>query len=787
MIGEVAEVALTLLSDGWMEGGIQSELCFEADSNGSGWMDRGSGAVCLRHSALATVQNAQTHSTRQTVGPVHWQRWHEHDHPSSRDQDRTRLVVAAAHPTAHPVPDEGSQCYLRHSLPLLPTHSSAMDGHNPNNVAVSDLRAQVRDISDLAREYRAQIQLLTSELSDFRRREPLVQLLWFELAQVKGALDAAIAAGFTYDCGEVSGRYVDMGELRGLAEVNGLDVVRLLEGDGGMRERSKLNHTHSRIASHIGADSGAILDDFIPVSHAPQSSNAEYDTPQPPHSTAQPTNSADNSRRPSSPPFVPSAPSSDIPLAPSDVPAPPPLAPGAPPAPGAPSLAPAVIPTKPVVQPTKKMKAIHWQRIILTPAQHSGRPTVWKDVESVVDVPFDVDELTARFSDLRGSVKATQSRRATVAADEEKEAVAQPPKEVRILSDKRFNAVSIMMTSLPTVDTVVQAIRQLDTTRLTRDQVAALRKNMLDDSEQAALQTVAAGTVGSLSRPDSFMRQLSLIEGVGARLDCWHFQLNFNDLMEEITLPLTVINAAIQAIRHSSAFRTLLALVLTAGNYMNGGSARGQADGFELSILHRLASLRDNTNQSSLLLFLLTQAAQRLGDGWLLTVEEQLSPVVTAADFPLKQALSASGRFTALTRTMKNTATLVCASVTDQHDPFLSVFASFNSDADSRTRQLDEDSKRLQTAYSELLVWLSPNAGEGKGVMTNEELFGLIATVCSTVRELRLERKETAEEEAKQKRMDDAKRVAAAVRAKAAGSIVGREEMKERGHESSGE
>ena len=667
--------------------------------------------------------------------------------------------------------------------------SPAMDSHNPNNVAVSDLRAQVRDISDLAREYRAQIQLLTSELSDFRRREPLVQLLWLEIAQVKGALDAAIAAGFTYDCGEVSGRYVDLGELRGLADANGLDVVRMLEGDMGGRERSKLNKSHSRITSHIGGDSGAILDDFIPTSHAPQV-NTESDQP------SHPTPLEQHDRRSSSPP--PSAPSSDIPMAPSDVPAPPPLAPGAPAAPGAPSapsLAQAT-PTKPIIHPIKKMKAVHWQRILLTPAQHSSKPSVWREVEGVADVPFDVEELTARFSDLRGSIKANsssaQSRRGTVAGEEEKESVSGtgvvvPIKEMRILSDKRFNAVSIMMTSLPAVDTVVQAIRQLDTTRLTRDQVAALRKNMLDDSEQSALQSVAAGAASSLSRPDGFMRQLSLIEGVGARLDCWHFQLNFNDLLEEITLPLTVINAAIQALRHSSAFRTLLALVLTAGNYMNGGSARGQADGFELSILHRLLSLRDNTNQSSLLLFLLTQAAQRVGDGWLLDVEEQLSAVVTAADFPLKQALSACGRFTALTRTMKNTATLVCASVTDQHDPFLSVFASFNTDADNRARQLDDDSRRLQAAYTDLLLWLSPNAAEGKGVMTSEELFGLIAAVCSAVRELRLERKESAEEEARQKRMEDARRVAAAVRAKTAGSTISREEVKEHGHESSGE
>ena len=653
---------------------------------------------------------------------------------------------------------------------------------------LTDLRAQVRDISDLAREYRSQVQLLSSELSDFRRREPLVQLLWHETIQLKCALEAAVAAGFSYDAGEPSSRYVDIAEVRGIAEVNGLDVSRMLDSGPLHHPRHSSTRTHSRGQSKLreeeaggGGAANAMLDEFLPV-YAPQiNTETPALAPSPAPSLPSPLAS------PPQPDAPPHPPAPDAPPAPSLSPSAPPLAPP-------PSFSPAlVLPTKPVVHPPRKMKALHWQRLIIGEGgKREGRPTLWSEVEEVgvgiggggggvggdgqgVGGEWE-GELVQHFSDLRSSVKgggggagaggkAGEGAGGGKPREEAKEA---DTKEVRVLSDKRFNAVSIMMTSLPPIDSVLAAIARLDSSILSKDQVAALRRNLADDAELGQLTATSPTTL--LSRPDAFMRGLHSCEEVAARLDCWHWQLNHGELLEEVRLPLRVIDAAVKGVRGGVELKRLLKLLLDVGNFVNGGTARGQADGFELTALSRLATLRDNSNTHSLLAWTLQRAATQLGDGYLQRLEDELEPVAAAADFPLKAALSACARFTSLTRTMQRTATLVCAQAVRGDDPFRSVFAAFNADAEGKAGEVGGEAAEVQRGWVELLGWMNPteSGGIGKGAMASEELCGLLRELRLLVREVRVERREQAEEEAKQKRIEDARKVAAQLKARQA-------------------
>ena len=55
-------------------------------------------------------------------------------------------------------------------------------------------------------------------------------------------------------------------------------------------------------------------------------------------------------------------------------------------------------------------------------------------------------------------------------------------------------------------------------------------------------------------------------------------------------------------VKSSKSFRTILSLVLSLGNYMNGGNAsRGQADGYQLDILDKLDGTKESSGRLSLL------------------------------------------------------------------------------------------------------------------------------------------------------------------------------------------
>lgn len=60
------------------------------------------------------------------------------------------------------------------------------------------MRTQLRDVSALVTDYRKKMMTLEGEVKSFRRREPLVRLLWGEVAHLKGALARAVGMGFRY-------------------------------------------------------------------------------------------------------------------------------------------------------------------------------------------------------------------------------------------------------------------------------------------------------------------------------------------------------------------------------------------------------------------------------------------------------------------------------------------------------------------------------------------------------------------------------------------------------------
>lgn len=65
----------------------------------------------------------------------------------------------------------------------------------------------------------------------------------------------------------------------------------------------------------------------------------------------------------------------------------------------------------------------------------------------------------------------------------------------------------------------------------------------------------------------------------------------------------------------SESLKKVLAVILTLGNYMNGGNMqRGQADGFGLEILAKLKDVKSKDNQVTLLHFIVRTYMNQLED-----------------------------------------------------------------------------------------------------------------------------------------------------------------------------
>ena len=84
------------------------------------------------------------------------------------------------------------------------------------------------------------------------------------------------------------------------------------------------------------------------------------------------------------------------------------------------------------------------------------------------------------------------------------------------------------------------------------------------------------------------MWELSQIHCFAERIECWVFKETFTERLYYMHKGFEVIDAGLDAVRDSEAIRDVLRLVLALGNHMNGGTRRGQADGFGLGIMPKV-------------------------------------------------------------------------------------------------------------------------------------------------------------------------------------------------------
>jgi diaphanous 1 len=467
------------------------------------------------------------------------------------------------------------------------------------------------------------------------------------------------------------------------------------------------------------------------------------------------------------------------------------MAPGAPAAPGAPRLVGAQ-PTKKAIKPLRKTRALHWQRI-LVPASVDPAASMWSGVEKklpVLEEKVTVHELDALFADVKpqakgeeggkeeskagaGGADTPKSTSSTSAADAASPTNAAKAKltSQRFLSDKRFNAVAILLSFLPQPDVVVQAVKRMDLQALDKDQVAALHKQ-LPSEEEVQLITSSGLSVSELAKPEAFLMQLChAIPAVHSRIDCWNFVLSFQECVDDLKTPFTIVSGAIQSVRASKCLPSICALVLHCGNYLNGSTPRGQADGFDLNVLSRLHMIKDSTgNGGTMLQFIIEKLLALEGVDFGDRFAAEMAPCRGAAEFPLRPALAASTRFQGLIKTQKNLAALVVAAGGNNDlDPFTTLAKTFGHTSEATGTELKSLGQKTNDAFTQLLHYLNPSMDAATAAKTqSEDLFQTLDDFARQVKSITDQAKAKEIEKAQMKKTAEIADRAKAARAKAA-------------------
>lgn len=137
-----------------------------------------------------------------------------------------------------------------------------------------------------------------------------------------------------------------------------------------------------------------------------------------------------------------------------------------------------------------------------------------------------------------------------------------------------------------------------------------------------------------LSNAERFAATIGEIKRLGARLASLSFKITMPDLIQDVKPDIVAATAACEEVKNSKKFAKILELILLLGNYMNTGSKKEQAYGFEISFLTKLTNTKDQENKRTLLHYIAETAEKNFPDA--LTFYEDLSHVDKASRVSLE-------------------------------------------------------------------------------------------------------------------------------------------------------
>ena len=240
-------------------------------------------------------------------------------------------------------------------------------------------------------------------------------------------------------------------------------------------------------------------------------------------------------------------------------------------------------PTKPKIVLKTKVKPLQWTRVLLLPPQVPNRPNlIWNNIK---EDKINQDEIISLFEVKKTVVQSSSSK-------------PTGPQKKRFLDDKRTQSVGITIAKLPPADKVELALSSMDITLLKKSQIDSLYKEFITKDEYD--NYISMGEDGDWDKGEKYLIEVNKIPNAKIKLNIWSMILDFDEAYPAVVESFSYMQDACKEIKENKYFKKILASALTIGNILNGGTVKGQADGFALDLLPKLSSIKDNNNHTVL-------------------------------------------------------------------------------------------------------------------------------------------------------------------------------------------
>ena len=238
------------------------------------------------------------------------------------------------------------------------------------------------------------------------------------------------------------------------------------------------------------------------------------------------------------------------------------------------------------------MRNLHWNPV----NPFDVEKTIWNDVLNKYenDIKIDVKTLEKKFCWKEIENKTSKPG----ASKKHKKEV------VTVLESKRAYNVEIFLARIKLNNSQIRtAMLSMDETVLTRDKIDKLINFVPTPAEAHSLKGYEDEE--NLGKAETFFKIVKTVDNnLKERLELWSFKIKFDELLAGEKEKIVALSKAGECLENSKNFKIILSAILSIGNYMNGGTKKGQAYGFKISSLTQLTRSRSVDNKQTLLEYL---------------------------------------------------------------------------------------------------------------------------------------------------------------------------------------
>jgi hypothetical protein len=187
------------------------------------------------------------------------------------------------------------------------------------------------------------------------------------------------------------------------------------------------------------------------------------------------------------------------------------------------------------------------------------------------------------------------------------------PEQIFLLEPRKSHNISIILRSLTVGrDEIIDALRD-GQTELGTEVLEKLSRLSISKEEESTILKFS-GNPNRLAPAEAFLLRLLLdVPNPFARINALLFKANYSAEVAQLKQSLRTLEMASQELRTKGLFFKLLEAVLKAGNRMNAGTARGNAQAFNLTALRKLTDVKSTDGSTTLLHFVVEEVVRSEG------------------------------------------------------------------------------------------------------------------------------------------------------------------------------